>query len=224
MMHHYFLYDKNVYFKRGIKSVINDLLAGEHDIECASSDNFTQLMDVLETNNQCAKKSWVLCDLDSLPADHFTVMNTLKAHYRQGQKTLVILLNKHSMPFFFALHSLLPKANWLLKSESIKCIKDFFINLLNDEHSGSCFSETLAGYIREELHNGNTDNIISSHELWLIEEIFKGKSLSQISHEVSIDVRRLSYTKRNLMKKLKIENNIALFNAFKVVMGPLPAQ
>lgn len=59
---------------------------------------------------------------------------------------------------------------------------------------------------------------ISGNEWWLMEEIFKGKSLSQISGEVNIDVRRLSYIKRHLMKRLNIRNNIALFTVFKGIM------
>jgi DNA-binding CsgD family transcriptional regulator len=52
-----------------------------------------------------------------------------------------------------------------------------------------------------------------------MEEIFKGKSLSQISSEQKIDVRRLSRCKRGLMKKLNAKNNVELFNIFKCIVA-----
>ncbi|MEB4673585.1 DNA-binding response regulator [Enterobacteriaceae bacterium G50] len=220
MMHQYFLYDKNVFFTEGMKTVLCDFIDQQSAISC--SDNFSQLVNVLEDVNNDKHINWILCDLDSLPSDRFTVLSTLKKHYQERHKKLVILLNKSSLPFFFALYSLLPNANWLLKSESIKSITTFFKELLNSKQENNCFSDTLTWYIRKELRNNNADRIISSDELWLIEEIFKGKSLSQIAHEVSVDVRRLSLIKRHLMRKLKIENNIALFNAFKVLIAPSP--
>jgi DNA-binding NarL/FixJ family response regulator len=220
MMHQYFLYDKNVFFTEGMKTVLCDFIDQQSAISC--SDSFSQLVNVLEDVNNDKHINWILCDLDSLPSDRFTVLSTLKKHYQERHKKLVILLNKSSLPFFFALYSLLPNANWLLKSESIKSITTFFKELLNSKQENNCFSDTLTRYIRKELRNNNADRIISSDELWLIEEIFKGKSLSQIAHEVSVDVRRLSLIKRHLMRKLKIENNIALFNAFKVLIAPSP--
>lgn len=220
MTHQYFLYDKNTFFSEGIKTVISNLIDEQDNISC--SDDFSRLVDALQEVNSDEHVNWILCDLDSLPSDRFTALSTIKKHYQDKHKKLIILLNKNSLPFFFALYSLLPNANWLLKSESMKSITDFFRELLNNRRENNCFSETLAHYIREELRNDNTNRIISSDELWLIEEIFKGKSLSQIAYEVSVDVRRLSQIKRHLMRKLKLENNIALFNAFKVLIAPTP--
>lgn len=73
-------------------------------------------------------------------------------------------------------------------------------------------------YTRRKLHRREVNYTISGNEWWLMEEIFKGKSLSQISCEVNIDIRRLSYIKRHLMKRLNIRNNIALFTVFKGIM------
>jgi len=128
-------------------------------------------------------------------------------------------MSNHNMPFFFTLYNLLPHAHWLLKSEKIEHI-DIFCNGLLEKRGSECrFSHSLINYTRNKLRNRDVHHTISGNEWWLMEEIFKGKSLSQISYEMDVDVRRLSHIKRHLMKRLNIKNNIALFETYK---GMLP--
>ena len=81
------------------------------------------------------------------------------------------------------------------------------------------FSRSLINYTRQKWLARDFNNSISSDDWWLMEEIFKGKSLSQISSEQKIDVRRLSRCKRGLMKKLNVKNNVELFNIFKCIVA-----
>lgn len=81
------------------------------------------------------------------------------------------------------------------------------------------YSHSLINYTRQKWLARDFNNSISSDDWWLMEEIFKGKSLSQISSEQKIDVRRLSRCKRGLMKKLNAKNNVELFNIFKCIVA-----
>ncbi|WP_336221751.1 DNA-binding response regulator [Citrobacter amalonaticus] len=218
MMYQCFLYGKDYFFSQGIKTVISGLLAEKTEFLYSLTDDYAQLITQLQTrvNDGCCR--WILCDLDSLPQERFHAMQLMKDFYEHENKNLVILLNEHNMPLFFAFYSLLPTAHWLLKKENIEDITFFFQDLLAQRRKGGRFSTSLVNYTRRKLCNRESDYTISGHEWWLMEEIFKGKSLSQISGEVNVDIRRLSYIKRNLMKRLNIKNNIALFAVFRRIM------
>ncbi|QMI06731.1 LuxR C-terminal-related transcriptional regulator [Citrobacter sp. RHB25-C09] len=218
MVYQCFLYDKNFFYSQGIKTVITGVLADRSEIFYSSTDDYFQLIEQLQVkvSDDCCQ--WILCDLDSLPRERFRALQLMNDFYEHKNKNLVILLSEHNMPLFFALYALLPMAHWLLKSEELEHITPFFHDLFAKRQQKSCFSYSLVNYTRRTLHNGESSHSISGNEWWLMEEIFKGKSLSQISGETNIDVRRLSYIKRHLMKKLNIRNNIALFSAFKGIM------
>lgn len=218
MLYQCFLYDKNFFYSQGIKTVITGLLADRTEINYSSTDDYFQLIEKLQARVNEDSSLWILCDLDSLPRERFRALQLMNDFYQHENKHLVILLSEHNMPLFFALYALLPTAHWLLKSEELEHITPFFHDLFHKQHKGSQFSYSLVNYTRRTLHNGESSHTISGNEWWLMEEIFKGKSLSQISGETNIDVRRLSYIKRHLMKKLNIRNNIALFAAFKGIM------
>ncbi|AUZ64550.1 TPA: DNA-binding response regulator [Citrobacter amalonaticus] len=218
MVYQCFLYNKDLFFSQGIKTVIASLLAEKTDVLYSLTDDYTQLIKQLQTrvNDDC--RLWILCDLDSLPHERIRALQLMNNFYQRENKNLIILLSEHNMPLFFTLYALLPNAHWLLKSENLANITPFFQELLDQRRQGCCFSYSLVNYTRRRLHHREMNYTISGNEWWLMEEIFKGKSLSQISGEVNIDVRRLSYIKRHLMKRLNIRNNIALFTVFKGIM------
>ncbi|CBG90216.1 transcriptional regulator [Citrobacter rodentium] len=214
-----FLYDKNFFYSQGIKTVISRVLAGQAELLFSLTDDYARLITALQMTGGEESRQLILCDLDSLPRERFSALQLMKSFYRQQNKHLVVLVNEHNLPLFFTLYSLLPEAHWLLKNEHIDCIAAFFQNLVSKGgDKRRCFSDSLVNYTRERLHSREGHYAISGNEWWLMEEIFKGKSLSQISSEVNMDVRRLSYIKRHLMKRLNIRNNIALFAAFKGIM------
>ncbi|CAM6367467.1 Transcriptional regulator [Citrobacter sedlakii] len=218
MVYQCFLYDKNFFYSQGLKTVIARLVGEQAETQYSLTDDYAQLISVLQTKVDDNHRLLILCDLDSLPQERFRALQLMKDFYQQEDKSLVILLSEHNLPLFFALYTILPSAHWLLKSENIDNIGPFFQDLFDKGHRGCCFSHSLVNYTRQKLHNREEDYTISGNEWWLMEEIFKGKSLSQISDEVNVDVRRLSYIKRHLMKRLNIRNNIALFAAFKGIM------
>lgn len=218
MMYQCFLYDKNIFYSQGIKMVMTSLLTEQADVLYSLTDDYEQLVTQLQSrvdDNCCL---WIFCDLDSLPRERLHALQLMKQFYQHKNKSLVILLSKHNMPLFFALYALLPTAHWLLKSENIEDITPFFHELLDQRRKGCCFSSSLVNYTRKKLYTRGGNDTISGSEWWLMEELFKGKSLSQISGEVNVDVRRLSYIKRHLMKRLNIRSNIALFSAFRGIM------
>lgn len=218
MVYQCFLYDKNYFFSQGIKTIIARSLTEQTEVLYSLTDDYGQLIERLQTRVNDDHCLWILCDLDSLPRERFHALQLMKNFYQHENKNLVILLSEHNMPLFFALYALLPTAHWLLKSENIENITPFFHDLFDLQRRGCRFSSSLVNYTRKKLNNREEDYALSGNEWWLMEEIFKGKSLSQISGEVNIDVRRLSYIKRHLMKRLNIRNNIALFAAFKGIM------
>lgn len=218
MIQQCFLFDKNLFFSQGIKTVINNAFAGNAEVQYSLTDNYDQLIDRLQTpldDNCCL---WMFCDLDSLPQERIRTLQLMKNFVLHEKKNLVILLSEHNLPLFFTLYSLLPTAHWLLKNEDMAHITLFLQDLFYRTRRGNSFSYSLVDYTRKKLHTREKAWTISGYEWWLMEEIFKGKSLSQISGEVNVDVRRLSYIKRHLMKRLNIRNNIALFAAFKGIM------
>ncbi|WP_238158633.1 LuxR C-terminal-related transcriptional regulator [Trabulsiella odontotermitis] len=183
----------------------------------AASNDYSQLMALMRDNSSHERHLWLFCDLDSLPRERFHALHLMKGFCQHKNKKLIILLNEHNMPLFITLYSLLPDAHWLHKHESLEYARRFFQDLLHKQHNGNCFSDSLTQYTHNRLRN-HTDDAISGNEWWLMEEIIKGKSLSQISSEVNVDVRRLSYIKRHLMKRLNIRNNIDLFAAIKGII------
>lgn len=214
MTYQCFFFDKNVYFSEGIKTVALSLF-GEEPISSKLTNDYSQLIDRLQKKVSDDSFLWIFCDLDSLPQERFHALNLMKEFYQQKNKKLVIVLSEHNMPLFFTLYTMLPQAHWLLKSETLGAVKNFVKGLLENEGAGCRFSSSLVNYTRTKLQSKDVQNAISGDEWWLMEEIFKGKSLSQISDEIDVDVRRLSYIKRHLMKRLNIKNNIALFETFR---------
>ncbi|WP_058910655.1 LuxR C-terminal-related transcriptional regulator [Entomohabitans teleogrylli] len=215
----FFLYDKNVFFSEGVKSVIFDLFTEEADVSFSSSDSFSQLVNTLRLPEKINDPRWVLCDIESLPDERFNALNIIKELYSKRNQKLIVLLGENNVSLFFALHSLLPGASWLLKSETLENVFSFFQEAMVLENNRSCFSYSLVNYTRMKWLSRDLERSISSDDWWLMEEIFKGKTLSQISLELNVDVRRLSYHKRRLMKKLNAKNNVELFNVFKCIVA-----
>ncbi|MBK4715094.1 MULTISPECIES: LuxR C-terminal-related transcriptional regulator [Tenebrionibacter/Tenebrionicola group] len=219
MKYQCFLYDQNNFFSEGVKAVILEQFGKSADISYISSGNFTELIDGLNQKKTKNNERWILCDLESFPYDRFSALSIVKECYQKHDQKLVMLLSENNIPLFFALYSLLPEANWLLKNESLYHFVSFFRDLREVASGTRCFSHSLVNYTRMKWLSDNAEYSISSNEWWLMEEIFKGKSLSQISVEVDIDIRKLSYHKRRLMRKLNVRNNIDLFNAFRCIVA-----
>ncbi|KFB98745.1 hypothetical protein GTGU_04416 [Trabulsiella guamensis ATCC 49490] len=217
MTYQCFIYDKNCFFSQGIVTLTLRLFARETLSGCAASNDYSQMVAQIRDNSSNEHHLWLLCDLDSLPRERFQALHLMRGFCQHRNKKLIILLGEHNMPLFITLYSLLPNAHWLHKKESVEYARLFFQELLHKRHNGNCFSHSLTKYTRNRLQN-RTDDAISGNEWWLMEEIIKGKTLSQISCEVNVDVRRLSYIKRHLMKRLNIRNNIDLFAAIKGII------
>ncbi|MDG1645022.1 DNA-binding response regulator [Klebsiella huaxiensis] len=219
MSRHFFLYDKNIFFSEGVRSAVADLTAREPDCSFSKIEHFSQLVSTLRSPKKRDELHWILCDVDSLPDERFNALYTIKEHYCRENQQLVILLDSNNLALFFALHSLLPEASWLLKNESLSNFSSFIEDSQALVAKKIFFSRSLINYTRQKWLARDFNNSISSDDWWLMEEIFKGKSLSQISSEQQIDVRRLSRSKRGLMKKLNAKNNVELFNIFKCIVA-----
>ena len=219
MSRRFFLYDKNIFFAEGVRSVVDDLAMHEGDCAFTRLDHFSELINTLRLPKQKDELRWILCDVDSLPDERFNALYTIKEHYCRENQQLVILLSENNISLFFALHSLLPEASWLLKNESLDNFFKFIEGADSMPAKKIFFSRSLINYTRQKWLARDFNNSISSDDWWLMEEIFKGKSLSQISSEQKIDVRRLSRCKRGLMKKLNAKNNVELFNIFKCIVA-----
>ncbi|WP_300005205.1 DNA-binding response regulator [uncultured Cedecea sp.] len=219
MSSHFFLYAKNIFFSEGIRSAVTDLLTSEGDVIFSKFDHFSQLIEILRLPAQQDERRWILCDIASLPDDRINALHEMKEYYCDGNQQLVILLDENNISLFFALHSIFPEASWLLKNESLSNFLEFIKSADNISAEKIFFSRTLINYTQQKWLERDFKNSISGDDWWLMEEIFKGKSLSQISAEQQIDVRRLSRCKRELMKKLNVKNNVELFNAFKSIVA-----
>jgi hypothetical protein len=94
MSRRFFLYDKNIFFSEGVRSLVDDLAA--HDGDCAFSrlDQFSQLINTLRLPKQKEELRWVLCDVDSLPDERFNALYTIKEYYCRENQQLVILLER----------------------------------------------------------------------------------------------------------------------------------
>lgn len=219
MSHHFFLYDKNIFCGEGLRTVISALFPHETDYAFSHLDNFPQLVDTLSLPEKKDGPRYVLCDVGSLPGERFNALFTIKElHCKQNQQ-LVMMLDENNISLFFALHSLLPQASWLLKSESVNNVFDFFMHAKGADPRKICFSQSLINYASMKWLSRDIKKSISSDDWWLMEEIFTGKSLSQISVEQQVDIRRLSRHKRDLMKKLNARNNVELFNIFRCMIA-----
>lgn len=71
MSRHFFLYDKNIFFAEGVRSVVADLAAHEDDCAFSRLDQFSQLINTLRQPKQKDELRWILCDVDSLPDERF---------------------------------------------------------------------------------------------------------------------------------------------------------
>ncbi|MEN0615601.1 DNA-binding response regulator [Klebsiella indica] len=219
MSRHFFLYDKNIFFSEGVRNVVSALATRENDCTFSRLNSFSQLRDTLQLPGKKNELRWILCDVDSLPEERFHALYTIKEYYCRENQQLVILLSENNISLFFALHSLLPEASWLLKNESLENFFKFVESANLMVAKKIFFSRSLIHYTRQKWLARDFNRSISSDDWWLMEEIFKGKSLSQISAEQQIDVRRLSRCKRGLMKKLNAKNNVELFNIFKCIVA-----
>lgn len=219
MSRHFFLYDKNIFFSEGVRSVVADHVTDEDDCTFSRLEHFSQLISTLRLPKQKDERHWILCDIDSLPNERFNALYAIKEYYRRENQQLVILLGENNISLFFALHSILPEASWILKNESLENFFKFIGSADSLAEKKIFFSRSLINYTRQKWLARDFSNSISSDDWWLMEEIFKGKSLSQISSEQKIDVRRLSRCKRGLMKKLNVKNNVELFNIFKCIVA-----
>jgi DNA-binding NarL/FixJ family response regulator len=217
MTYQCFIYDKDRFFSQGIITLTLPLSTRENRFGCAATTDYAQMMALMRETSGNERHLWLFCDLDSLPRERFHALRFMQGFCQHKNKKLIVLLSEHNMPLFITLYSLLPNAHWLHKNESLEYARRFFQDLLHKRHNGNCFSDSLTQYTHRRLRN-KTDDAISGNEWWLMEEIIKGKSLSQISGEVNVDVRRLSYIKRHLMKRLNIRNNIDLFAAIKGII------
>jgi len=219
MSSHLFLYAKNIFFSEGVRFVVTDLLTSEEGVKFSKFESFSQLVDILRLPTQKDERHWILCDIDSLPDERINALHTIKEHHCNKNQQLVILLGENNISLFFALHAIFPQASWLLKNESL----DNFLNFIQSTDSimagNVFFSRSLVNYTQQKWLKRDFKNSISGDDWWLMEEILKGKSLSLISSEKQIDVRRLSRCKRELMKKLNAKNNVELFNAFKYIVA-----
>jgi len=219
MNNHFFLYAKNIFFSEGVRSVVAGLLTSEEDVTFSKIDRFSQLVDILRLPTQKDERHWIFCDIDSLPDERTNALYTIKEHYCNKNQQLVILLGENNISLFFALHSIFPQASWLLKNESLENFLKFIQDTDSRVDENVFFSRSLINYTQQKWLARDFKSNISGDDLWLMEEIFKGKSLSQISSEQKVDVRRLSRCKRELMKKLNAKNNVELFNTFKHIVA-----
>ena len=219
MSRHFFLYTKDTFFSEGIHAVVTEFTVGGEGFEFSALDSFSKLLNILPAPMKKGEQWWILCDIDSLPDERFKALQTIKELYSDKNKEFVILLARHNIPLFFALYSLFPEASWLLKNTSLDDFIKFIQNTYSPEGDGVFFSHDLVSYTQQKWLAKDFNNSISSDDWWLMEEMFKGKSLSQISSEQGIDIRRLSRIKRDLMKKLDIKNNVDLFNTFKCILA-----
>lgn len=180
---------------------------------------FSQLIETLRLPVQEDDRRCIFCDIDSLPDERINALRTIKEYYCEKNQQLVILLGKNNISLFFALHAFFPEASWLLKNESLDDLLRFIQNIDSPTEEKTFFSHSLINYTRQAWLKRDFNNSISGNDWWLMEEILKGKSLSLISAEQEIDVRRLSRCKRELMKKLNAKNNVELFTIFKHIIA-----
>lgn len=197
--------------------VITSLLAEQTDVLYSLTDDYDQLLAQLQRQVNDEGCMWILCDLDSLPQERLHTLQLMKEFYQHENKSLIMLLSKHNMPLFLHCIRFCPPRIGCLKMKILRALCRFFsvcwIKSVRDVALAHRWSA-----IRKKIYDRSRDPTISGSEWWLMEELFKGKSLSQISDEVNVDIRRLSYIKRHLMKRLNIRSNIALFSAFRGIM------
>lgn len=218
MSRHFFLYTKDTFFSEGVRAAITEFTVDGEHFKFSTLDSFSKLIHILRAPMKEDEQSWILCDIDSLPDERLKALHTIKELCFDKNRQLVILLGKHNISLFFALYSLFPMASWLLKDGSLDDFTKFIGNIYSREEDDVFFSHDLISYTRQKWLSKDFNNSISSDDWWLMEEIFKGKSLSQISSEQGVGIRRLSRIKRDLMKKLNIKNNVDLFNTFKCIL------
>ncbi|MCS3430276.1 DNA-binding response regulator [Klebsiella sp. BIGb0407] len=198
--------------------MVADFSPCEEKFAFSKFEAFSQLIDTLRLPAQEDEQRCILCDIDSLPDERINALHTIKECYCEKNQQLVLLLGKNNISLFFALHTIFPEASWLLKHESLDDLLRFIQNTDSSAEEKVFFSHSLINYTRQAWLKRDFNNSISGDDWWLMEEILKGKSLSQISAEQEIDVRRLSRCKRELMKKLNAKNNVELFSIFKQII------
>jgi len=219
MSRHFFIYAKNIFFSEGVRSMVADFAPCKEKFSFSRFEAFSQLIDTLHQPVQEDDRRCIFCDIDSLPDERINALHTIKECYCERNQQLVILLGKNNISLFFALHAFFPEASWLLKNESLDDLFRFIQNIDSRTEGKIFFSHSLIHYTRQAWLKRDFNNSISGDDWWLMEEILKGKSLSQISAEQEIDVRRLSRCKRELMKKLNAKNNVELFSIFKRIIA-----
>lgn len=215
MTYRCFFYDENAYFFEGMKASISSLFRETRNVSFSLTDDYEQLIDRTKSKIEGNHHLWFFCDLDMLPMERFVMLNRMQGCYKHQNKKLVIMLSNHHMPFFLTIYNLFPQAHWLMKNEKMEHIPAFLNGLNQKKANENRFSYSLIDYTRNTIRSGDVHHLISCNEWWLIEEILRGKSLSNIAHQADTDIRKISYVKRKLMKRLNIKNNIALFEKFK---------
>ena len=89
-----------------------------------------------------------------MPDERFNALYTIKEYYCRENQQLVILLGENNISLFFALHSLLPEASWLLKNESLDNFFKFIEGADSMPAEKIFFSRSLINYTRQKWHPG----------------------------------------------------------------------
>ena len=110
MSRRFFLYDKNIFFSEGVRSVVADHATDEDDCTFSRLEHFSQLINTLRLPKQKDERHWILCDVDSLPDERFNALYTIK-EYSSAKRIK------------------------LTGGNAVSCIKNFLFPFMKDLHS-----------------------------------------------------------------------------------------
>lgn len=216
------LFDSDVSFAQGIKAIIDTKnIPTKSTLEYFDRD-FQKLADYLATPICGNKQQIMLCDIASLPEARFKALSLLRHQYFKGeQRQLIMLVEEQQVPMLSAFFTELPLVSWFCKKEHPQEL----VNMLEHMRLSSYSSPYYSSMIRKNIEHYRNQAFsvprygITHTEWWLMEEILKGQSLTQIALNSGISVKSVSYRKRRLMKKLNVTSTVSLALTFRHLTG-----
>ena len=216
------IFDSDVSFVQGIKAIIDTKnISTQSTLEYFDRD-FQKLVDHLATPIWGNKQQIILCDIASLPEARFKALSLLRNQYLKGeQRQLIMLVEEGQVPLLSALFTELPLASWFCKKEPPQEL----VNMLEHLRLTSFSAPYYSSMIRKSIEHYRNQAFsvprygITHTEWWLMEEILKGQSLTQIALNSGISVKSVSYRKRRLMKKLNVTSTVSLAQTFRHLTG-----
>lgn len=193
--------DDHTLFRKGLKEILLDI---PYIKECKEAKSGYEAIDIL------SKESFDIVFLDIAMPD-MNGIETLKKIKTEHPETKILMLSMYPEEQYAVRTLKIGASGYLTKSadpeELVKAIDKI---MEGGKYVPKAFSEKLLNYINmEEIPSHEK---LSEREFQVFLMIAKGKTLIEISKELSISIKTVSTYRARILEKLGLQNNAEIIN------------